>query len=94
MPKIMDTQAEAWQAILARFNECHRVVMQALIDYPQGLTTAQIAGILGKGSQSVSGRITWLKKHGHVIDSGERRRNPDTGANGAVWTVKREGGLF
>lgn len=47
-------------------------------------TADEVIG-LGYTHQSASATINWLMRHGHIVDSGERRRT-QSGRNAIVWS--------
>lgn len=60
-------------AYAVNLNALERLVVEALRDNPEGLTTAEIASTKGVERDSISPRIPRLVKAGIVYDSGSKR---------------------
>lgn len=54
---------------------------------PQGLTPDEVAGLIGRRIGSIRPRFTELKDMGHLIRTGNKRRN-DTGGLATVWRAR------
>ncbi len=64
----------------------HRLIVERLRAHPEGLTSRQVAMLCDSARDSFSPRMTWLRKHGYIYDSGETR--PSDGLDGKqaiVW---------
>lgn len=89
-----DTQMQAWQAIQESLPDKRRMVFSEVMARVNGLTLFELENILNWPVNRISGRITELCKAGHIMDSGRRRINPDSGKGAVVWIAVRPGSLF
>ena len=85
---IQDTQRAAWTDLQDKLGDRQRRVLKAIQAAPR--TLAEIASALNVPINCVSGRVRELCQAGAVEDSGQRRKNPDSGKANIVWQAKTE----
>jgi hypothetical protein len=84
---IPETQREAYDTIRDKTAK-QELVFRALDSY-SGLTFFELVKILGWSVNKITGRVNELVKQGRVVDSGERRKNPESTKSGIVWAINR-----
>lgn len=67
------TSLDALAAVKPRIAERRAAVMACLLKHPRGLTSDQVASILGWPADSVRPRVTELADLGAIYTTGERR---------------------
>lgn len=68
----------------------HQVVLDHLAKVGEhGATTVEIADAADVERDSISPRMTWLVKHGHVADSGRTRVPAGRTRSGTVWVLAK-----
>lgn len=82
---IPETQRESWEKTQERLGDKQARVLQVIRDSRFGRTLFEVANVLGWPVNSVSGRVTELRKLGMVYDSRDRRINPETNKKAIVW---------
>lgn len=95
------TSLAAFAAVRPRISERRAAVMACLLRHPHGLTSDQVASILGWPADSVRPRFTELADIGAIYSTGERRltragrANLATGRRGTtamVYAVRKGNG--
>lgn len=82
---VATTQREAWEDLQVKLGERQRTVLALILRSPCGLTLYEIKNKLGWPINSVSGRVTELRKKGLIQASHHTRTNPETGKAAIVW---------
>lgn len=82
MPRIPETQREAYDDLIPKLGEKRAVVYLAICNRPS--TLFEIQARLGWPINCISGRVTELKDR-ELIEERGRRQNPNTGKWGIVW---------
>lgn len=85
-----DTQAKAWADLQESIGIKQREVLKAIKKAGKsGKTLFELVEALEWPVNRVSGRVTELSSKGLIVDSGQRRINPESGKHGIVWTFKQ-----
>lgn len=67
------TSQAAHRRISPALSKCRQQVLACIAADPAGKTTAEVAAALGKEMHKVSGRLTELKKTGHIYNTKQVR---------------------
>lgn len=87
---MLDTQREAYEAILEKLPERRRAVADVILgSKDRGACLWDIALYLDWPINCVSGRVTELAKAGIITDSGRRAVNPKTGRRAVLWIAAK-----
>ena len=85
------SQIESWERTLAMRNRHERIILEVLMNHPEGMTAWELA-MEAKLSpaphrQDVAPRLTILVNDNLVVETGEQRQAP-TGRNGDVYMLR------
>jgi hypothetical protein len=83
-----DTSQAAAASVQPSLGARQAAVLRVIRD-GRGATCAEIGLVLNLPPNSISGRITELRKQGRVFDSGRTRPSPVSGKAGTVWQARR-----
>lgn len=83
----LDTQLDAWESVQKALPRCRGRVFEVIQRHmPAGVTSEQIAIELGWPINSISGRVTELRRWGRIKDSGVRARTYAS-RSAVLWVV-------
>lgn len=89
MNRIPKTQIDAFKTLKNLPNK-RQVVYSEIGNSGIGMTLFELSGSLSWTINRVSGRVTELKDRGLIVDSGDRRVNPESGKRAIVWKASDE----
>lgn len=82
---MLATQLKAWDELQDTKGNKQIVVFELIKSSEDGKTLFELVRDLGWSVNRISGRVTELRGYGMIVDSGVRRRNPESGKCGVVW---------
>ena len=81
-----DTSSDAAETMSIGVKNLRRLVYQAIHSAGHlGLTTREIASVLGRKYSGVQPRTSELRDRNHILDSGQRRKQPGARCKEIVW---------
>lgn len=86
---IPDTQRAAYEDVKDHL-PAHRRAIYGWIESQGGSTLFELCVGLKWPVNRVSGRVTELHQSAHIVDSGRRRINPDSGKRAIVWITRAQ----
>lgn len=81
-----DTSRGAARAIHGRSKALQRMVLDALREHGP-MATFELASVIDASYRAIQPRTSELRKMGEIVDSGDRRADPETGRNAIVWRL-------
>lgn len=87
LTRTSSTSALAGEQATKRSGTWRRRILEAMRGHPQGLALFELAALFGVPDHILSGRVTDLRRDGHIETTGQRRRKPATGCLAEVYRL-------